>query len=309
VPQLHVLLNARSGSATLEAAELGERLEAAGFTATIDADHDAPFPSRLRAARRSKADILVAAGGDGTATALAEIAAESNRPLAILPMGTANLLAKDLSLPLEADAWIAALPGFSERRIDIGRVNDRVFLHKVVIGFVPGIAAGRERIRGIAALSARIAFISYAVRRILRARRIALELTPDGGEPHIDRLQAVAIANNSYDEGFGAIFSRSRLDAGHLGIYKLHSVTLLKAMSLATGILIGRWQDDAALTIETAEQVLIRSRRKLLKVMLDGEVETLHTPLHFSIDKQALRVLAPPPATVTDKPATEEATA
>ena len=296
MPHLHVLLNSRSGSANLDAATLRDKLEAAGMTADIDDDGDSPFATRLRRARRSKADILVAAGGDGTVTALAEVAAETGRPLAILPMGTANLLAKDLDIPLDPAAWVAALPSFVERRIDLGRVNDRVFLHKVVIGFVPAIAAGREKIRGAGALMAQVAFLSYAARRIVRARRIALEVTRDDDTPHIDRLQAVAISNNSYDEAFGHVFARSQLDAGHLGIYKLSSVTLLKAVSLAAGVVMGRWQDDAALTIETAEHVLIRSRYKRLKVMLDGEVETLQTPLNFRIDKQALTILAPPVA-------------
>jgi len=304
MPHLFVLLNNRSGSANLTTEELRDALEAAGHTVDIDDRHDVKFATRLAAARRSKADILVAAGGDGTATALAEIAADTDRPLAILPLGTANLLAKDLTLPLDPKAWVAALPDFAERRIDLGRVNDKVFLHKVVLGFVPAIAAGREKIRGSAAFTARFAFLGYAARRILRARRFAIELTRDNEQPHIDRIQAVAIANNSYDEAFGHIFARSRLDAGHLGIYKLHTVTLLKAVSLAAGVVVGRWQDDAALTIETAEQVQIRSRHKRLKVMLDGEVETLQTPLHFAIDKLALRVLAPPTAVeATEEPA------
>lgn len=293
VPQLHVLFNNRSGSAHVDADTLRVGLEAAGFDAVVDNEQDAGFARRLDLARRSPADVLIAAGGDGTVTALAEVAAQTDRPLAILPMGTANLLAKDLRLPLDPQAWMEALPGFVERRIDLGRVNDRVFLHKVVIGFVPAIAAGREHIRGHEAFAANIAFLGYAARRILRSRRIALEVTRDNELPHIDRIQAVAISNNSYDEAFGHVFSRSRLDAGHLSIYKLHSVTLFKAITLAAGVVVGRWQDDDALTIETAEHVTIRSRRKQIKAMLDGEVETLQTPLNFRIDKQALRVLAP----------------
>lgn len=309
MPHLHILLNGRSGTANTDAEALKAKLETAGYTAEIDANQDNAFANRLRAARRSRADILVAAGGDGTATALAEVAADTDRPLAILPMGTANLLAKDLQFPLDHDAWIAALPGFVERRIDLGRVNDRVFLHKVVVGFVPAIAAGREKIRGEASLAASVAFLGYAARRILRSKRIALELTRDNEPPHIDRVQAVAVSNNSYDEAFGAVFSRAALDAGHLGIYKLHSVTLFKAISLAAGVAIGRWQDDAALTIETAEQVVIRSRHDLIKVMLDGEVENMHSPLNFRIDKLALRVLAPPVLADEPEPDASEAVA
>ena len=309
MPSLHVLLNSRSGTATLSAAELHERFESLGYDVTIDDDHERPFPSRLRVARNSPAEILVAAGGDGTVTALAEVAAETDKPLLVVPFGTANLLARDLALPLDVEAWLTALPDFVERRIDLGRVNGHVFLHKVVIGFVPGIAAAREKIRGVEAIGARLAFIGYAVRRILRARRIALELTRDDQPPHIDRLQAVAVANNHYDEALGHFFSRATLDGGNLSVYKLQSITLLKAVSLALGVFLGRWQDDAALTIETAETLTIRSRRRRLKVMLDGEVETLMTPLKFTIEKQRLRVLAPVKAVAEDVQSNVEAAA
>jgi diacylglycerol kinase family enzyme len=309
MPSLHVLLNSRSGTATLTSAELRDRFEALGYEVTVDDDHRRPFPARLRNARQSAAEILVAAGGDGTVTALAEVAAETDRPMLVVPFGTANLLARDLALPLDVEDWLTALPDFVERRIDLGRVNGHLFLHKVVIGFVPGIAAAREKIRGVAAIGARLAFIGYAMRRILRARRIALELTRDGQPPHIDRLQAVAIANNHYDEAFGHFFSRATLDGGHLSVYKLQTITPLKAVGLALGVFLGRWQDDAALTIETAETLTIRSRRRRLKVMLDGEVETLMTPLGFTIEKQKLRVLAPPVVAVDDSKTDVEAAA
>ena len=292
----------------LTATQLRERLESLGYDVTVDDDQRRSFPTRLRTARQSSAEILVAAGGDGTVTALAEVAAETDRPLLVVPFGTANLLARDLALPLDLEAWLTALPDFVERRIDLGRVNGRAFLHKVVIGFVPGIAAAREKIRGVAAIGARLAFMGYAARRILRARRIALELTRDDEPPHIDRLQAVAIANNGYDEAFGHFFARATLDGGNLSVYKLQSITLFKAVSLAAGLFFGRWQDDAALTIEIAETITIRTRRKRLKVMLDGEVETLMTPLTFTIEKQKLRVLAPAVVAADDAaPAVEAA--
>jgi diacylglycerol kinase family enzyme len=309
MPSLHVLLNSRSGTASLSAEQLRERFEESGYEVSIDDDADRPFPARLRSARDSAADILVAAGGDGTVTALAEVAAETDRPLLVVPFGTANLLARDLALPLEIEAWLEAFPAFIERRIDLGRVNGHVFLHKVVIGFVPGIAAAREKIRGVEAIGAHLAFIGYAMRRIWRARRLALEVTRDNGPPHIDRLQAVAVANNGYDEAFGHFFSRSALDAGNLSVYKLSSVTPLKAIGLALGVFIGRWQDDAALTIDTAERITIRTRRKRMKVMLDGEVETLMTPLEFSIEKLKLRVLAPAVPIAADVVTTAEAAA
>src|SRR5690242_2057973 len=102
ITSYHVLLNARSGSAGDEtAALLRTALAEHGHAATIDADAEAPFADRVRRAVDSSADVIVAAGGDGTVTALAEAIVDSGKTLAVLPLGTANLLARDLGLPLD----------------------------------------------------------------------------------------------------------------------------------------------------------------------------------------------------------------
>ncbi len=300
MPHLHILLNSHSGTANgLAIADLEAALAAKGYTATIDADDSVPFAQRLGGARTAAADILVAAGGDGTATAMAEVAVETARPMAILPLGTANLLARDLTIPLEIADWIEALPAMAPRRIDVGRVNGRVFLHKVVIGFVPGIAAGREKLRGREGFFAHLAFLGYAARRILRARRFVVEIERDG-VPHIERVQAVAVANNAYDEGFARFFARSSLSDGLLNLYVLHRITLMAAVQLAAGVFVGRWRDHAALDIQAVHTVTIRGHQRQLKAMLDGEVMALFNPLRFDILPGALEIYAPPPPVAVD---------
>jgi len=60
-------------------------------------------------------------------------------------------------------------------------------------------------------------------------------------------------------------------------------------------MLLGRWRDDAAVEIGTATELILRTRKKTLKVMLDGEVQTLTTPLRFRIRPLALTLLTPLP--------------
>ena len=310
MPHLHVLLNSHSGTAGGFAADqLESALEERGFTATIDADGSVPLSERLGRARNVQCDILVAAGGDGTATALAEVAVEIGKPMTLLPLGTANLLARDLLIPLEMPAWLEALPDMVPRRIDVGRVNGRVFLHKVVIGFVPGIAAGREKIRGREGLLAQLGFLGYAARRILRARRFALEIERENEGPHIERVQAVAVANNAYDEAFGRFFARTKLDDGVLNLYVLHRVTLMAALRLAAGVFVGHWRDHAALDISPVSSVTIRSRRRQVKAMLDGEVMSLFNPLRFDILPRALEIYAPPVPITAEEEAEAQAAA
>jgi hypothetical protein len=201
--------------------------------------------------------------------------------------------AGDLSIPLDVEEWIAAFDAMRERRIDVGEVNGRIFLHKVVIGFVPGIAAGREYIRGRGGIGAVFGFLRYFFRRLFRARRLAVTIRPSDGPPRVIRVQALAVATNAYEEGFARFFSRPRLDAGTLTLYILKHLGVGDLARLLVAKLLGNWRGDAALEIESVESVTIRSARKSLNVMIDGEVETMQTPLDFTIRPGALRVLAP----------------
>lgn len=294
---IHIVLNSSSGTAAhagVRPQDLVERFTALGHTVSLDADASRPFAERMLAARSAAAPILVAAGGDGTVTALAEVAIQAGKTLAVLPLGTANLLARDLSLPLELDVWFESYPDMVARRIDVGEVNGRVFLHKVVIGAVPGIAAAREQLRGRSDFSAKLGFLKHFVQRLSRFRRFAAEITPGKGEPHIERVQSIAVANNDYAEGPGKIFSRARLDEGTLSLYLLRHLTPMDALRLGVGMLFGSWRNDQVLEIENVRSLVIRTTRRRVRVMLDGEIEMLDGPLSFRSLPLALRVLAPP---------------
>jgi diacylglycerol kinase family enzyme len=295
----HILLNTRSGAAATGAVT-PEALQAyfseRGETVSIDADTSIPFAKRLQRAASSPARVLLAAGGDGTATALAQVAIETGKTLAILPLGTANLLARDLAIPLVVEKWLEELETMQPRRIDVGEVNGRIFLHKVVIGAVPGIALAREQIRGRADLAAKLGFFSYFVRRLSRLRRFAAEITPESGEPRIERVQSIAVANNDYAAGIGQVFTRPRLDAGTLSLYVVRHLNFADALRLGAGMLMGTWRTDEAIEIENVKSVVIRTRSRRLNAMVDGEVVGLQGPLTFRIRPLALSILAPVPA-------------
>lgn len=297
-PRYHVVLNAKSGTALtlgLTAEKLVESFAANNLEASVDDDDSVPLDERVQRAAESGAEIIVAAGGDGTATALAQGLAGTDKALAILPLGTANLLARDLGVPLDLDATIAALSSMQPRQIDVGEVNGRVFLHKVVVGVIPAIARVREQIRGRTDLASMFGFFRYMVRRISTARRMAIAISSRDTNDRIERLHAVAVANNAYDQGFGLVFSRACLDGGQLTLYTLRRLSLGDVVRLALEMLTGRWQEDEALGIESVRSVTIRSKRPMLSVMIDGEVMRLETPLQFRIRPKALTVLAPVP--------------
>lgn len=301
--KFHIVLNPNSGAALrggVTAEALHRLFAERGISISVDADANRPFDERLQTARQSPAEMLLSAGGDGTVTALAQVAIETGRTLAVLPLGTANLLARDLGIPIALEAWFEALDTMTPRKIDVGEVNRQVFLHKVVIGAVPGIAAAREKLRGRAELAARIGFLGHFIRRLSRLRRFAVEITPRSGEPRIERVQSIAIANNDYAEGLGQVFHRERLDEGTLSLYLLRQLRLRDAVRLAVEMVLGAWRNDEVLEVEHVRAVTVRTRRRLLRAMVDGEVIALTSPLQFRILPLALSVLAPPVATPAD---------
>jgi diacylglycerol kinase family enzyme len=298
----YVILNANAGTANalgLSEDSLRDLFAANGLRATIDARTDQDLSARLADAMASDASTIVAAGGDGTITAVAGAMVGTEKSLAILPLGTVNALAKDLHVPLALPQAVAALASSHEHRIDVGEVNGRIFLHKVVIGVIPGVAAGRERIRGRRDASAKIGLLRYFFRRLARAKRLAVAIEPSDGDRRIDRLQALAVASNAYDEGLGQFFTRQSLDRGTLTLYTLKQLRMGDFLRLTTGMILGNWQHDQALTMESVSGVKIDTKHTLIKVMLDGEVETLATPLEFAIRPQALSVLVPAAVSVS----------
>lgn len=302
----YVILNANAGTAhaTGVTAEMVEGLFAENdLRATIDADNQRSLEDRIADAMASDASVIVAAGGDGTITAIVAALVGSEKSLAILPLGTVNALAKDLQVPLDLPAAVKALATGTHHRIDVGEVNGRVFLHKVVVGLIPSLAAGREHIRTRHDASAKIGFMRYFFRRLMRAKRIAVVIEPGDGPRRVERVQAIAVASNAYDEGLGQFFSRHDLDRGTLTLYVLRHLTVGDFFRLTAGMLLGRWRSDEALSMESIKGVTIRSHKSMLKVMFDGEVENLQTPLEFTIRPRALSVIVPQVTTTAEEAA------
>lgn len=295
--RFHLVLNVHSGtvqSLGVTEDQLKDVFARNGLDLVVDADPEDDLSERIRKALASDADTVIAAGGDGTVTALASAIIDTDKNLAIIPLGTANLLARDLGVPLDMEECVRAIAEMEPLSIDVSEVNGTIFLHKAVIGMIPELAAGREHIRG-KGFGATIGFLRYFLRRVSRAKRFAVEITTEGGGRRIERVQAIAVASNGYDEGLGRFFSKDRLDTGLLTLYIARHLNMGDMVRLATEMVAGRWRDDDALDISTARSITIRAKKPRLQAMIDGEVTSLEVPLQFKIYPRALSILAPVP--------------
>lgn len=291
-----VVINASAGSLLgreAAAAEVAEHLEAAGLDATIEPDDGRGLVERIRAAAGSGAEALVVGGGDGTIACAAALLAGTQTALGILPLGTMNLLAKDLNLPLDLTQAADALAHGIIREIDVGDVNGHMFLINSVLGMPSRLAVTREKKRGEMTFGDYYRFAVSGMRSLSRYPPLTVALDLPGGRPMRLRTRALAVVDNDYDEGFGQMFSRSRLDGGELVVYAMRGLNLWRIARLGFGMALGNWRSTPGLERHVTRRLVIHSRRKQLRVMNDGEVVMIAPPLRYRIRPRALRVIVP----------------
>ena len=259
-----LLVNPRSGDGRPSADDLREEAAKRGIDVRLLAEGDDP----AEIARDADAGPLGMAGGDGSLAAVAEVALERDRPFVAIPFGTRNHFARDIGI--DRDDPIAALAAFegAERRIDVGRVNGNLFLNNVSLGHYARLVNRREHHR-----RRREALARARALLLLARERKPLGLKVDGRdvETHV-----ALVANNDYGLDLFSLGERERLDEGRLHVY------------LAHGWLPGTWEERAC------DRVTIDSARGRIEAAIDGEPAELETPLEFSIEPLALRVLLPP---------------
>ncbi|MEV7536984.1 diacylglycerol kinase family protein [Streptomyces hydrogenans] len=250
------------------------------------------------------ADLVVACGGDGTVRACAEVVAGSGVPLALVPCGTGNLLARNLGLPSDPEkALEAALDGgYSD--IDTGRVRGDG-LTPTLFTVMAGAGFDAAMIRDASpALKARLGWPAYALAatRHLTEPRMRLTIRLDGGRRIRRRARMAVIGNVGTLQAGLRLLPRARPDSGHLELVLLDPQGPAGWLAAAAHI-VGRplrrtpaATDGAvaggALEYFTATRVDIRFARPRARE-LDGETLPDGARLIAAVEPAALRVRLP----------------
>ncbi|AWK87141.1 diacylglycerol/lipid kinase family protein [Azospirillum thermophilum] len=263
-----------------------------GAEVTLAAVEPADCPEAIRRALDSDAEVVVVGGGDGTVNTAVNLVMRSGKVLGVIPLGTLNLLARDLNIPFDLEEAAEALAAGEVRAIDIAEVNGDYYLNSSVLGFYPAVVQERERQRKMHRL---LKWPGMAVALVKTLRRLPLlDVRLDWGEgPRRVRTPVLAVSNNVYDDGFRLVVRRSVLDSGNLGVYVARHRDAWALMRLLGRMVTGTWKQDDELETLTASGLMVHSRRRTLRMVNDGEVKRMTTPLQYRIHKKALKVLAP----------------
>lgn len=260
-----LFVNPRSGKGGPSVEELVAAARVAGMHVHVLREGE----SLATLARDADADVLAMAGGDGSLGVVAQAAIERDLPFLCVPWGTRNHFATDVGLDGDdALGVLDALRDGVERRVDVGRVGDRVFLNNVSFGVYARLVHRRERRRRRREAFARL----RALARSLAEHRYAEDFVVDGLPV---RASVLLVSNNEYRLDLLSLGEREHLDDGKLAVYAARGLRRLQ------------W------TERLADSVVVDSRRSSVRVAVDGEPASLDLPVELRVEPAALRVLVP----------------
>jgi diacylglycerol kinase family enzyme len=285
---------ARSNAARKLAARVEELFKAHGINAdTILVERGVDLVPIARRYAKSGCPTIIAAGGDGTVSAVASAVAGTGAALGVLPLGTLNHFAKDVGIPLGHDAAVETIIAGHTRVVDVGEVNGRIFVNNSSIGLYPAIVAERSELqrRGMRKW---LAFAHAVVKIMRRVPHFHASLRADGKYDGTDETPFIFVGNNAYHATGFKIGQRDRLDVGRLWICSAPDANRAKLIGMALRALLGRVSPGELKVLE-AEELWVSTRRWFRRVHVanDGEIFATRAPLHYRIRPQALRVIVP----------------
>ena len=288
-----VLVNRGGGSAGDDPVRrMRAALKAAGVDADIKAVGGDAAAKHAAAAVKKGLKLVVAAGGDGTMSAVAGALSGSRTALGLLPMGTLNHLARDLKIPFDLAEAVTVLVKGKARTIDLAELNGRAFVNNSAIGLYPLMVIDRDTQQSRLGRSKRLAMIVASVRAIARFRLQRLSLTVNDEKKRID-TPLLFVGNNDYRIDIAAAGRRESIAGGHLCVLVMRHNNRRGLVAAAIRALFNRARGDDMVRIENVERLRVDSPHKSLAVPLDGEVCRLPTPLDYRIRPGALRVITP----------------
>lgn len=257
------------------------------------------LPGACEAAARCAAaqgGVLVAAGGDGTVNCAAQAAVQHGCPMGVLPLGTFNFFAREHGIPLEPETAIRALLDARPQPVQVGLVNQRVFLVNAAVGLYPKLLEDREamkqqlgkRRQWVAVVAGLVSLLEWRSRLVLDAEldgRIARLRTPSlfVCNNHL-QLKRVGIDDALIDQ----------MKQGCLVGLVAHPLGTWGKLKLLGRALAGQLGEARELDAFSLRSLGVGTRfARKLKVSTDGEVQWMELPLRFSVSPKPLLLMVP----------------
>lgn len=278
-------LNAKCGN--VDAAR--DALESAGFE--LEEIEPGEMERALKNAIDEGAERILVAGGDGTIATAAALVAKTKTELAILPGGTLNHFARDHGIPTDLGDAAKVAGNGQVVGADLGYVNDCVFLNTSSIGAYVTFVRARERLEK--RFGYKISSFLAAARMVSEIRSFNVELEVDGMSKRY-RTSMVFIGVGERELQMPTLGSRVKGGKRGLHVMVVRGRRPARLFAIAMNA-IARGTKEASMLPEFESFVVDRCRIDLTRtqatVAVDGELKTMHTPLDYRIERDALRLV------------------
>ena len=275
--------NARRGeTALVEAINLFKNLEIELIEESIN---DASQLSDLICRYNNQVDLVIIGGGDGTLNSAIDGLLATRLPLGILPLGTANDLARTLGLTTNLVEACQIIANGQTKQIDVGKVNDKYFFNVASLGLsvkiTQKLTQATKRRWGI------LAYAATTLQVIWQSRPFRAEILIPGETLRVRTIQ-IAIGNGRHYGGGMVVATDAAIDDQRLDLYSLETKQWWQILALLPTMRRGNHAMLPGVRELHGQEFEIRTFRSR-PINTDGEITT-HTPAKFSLIPKALAV-------------------
>jgi YegS/Rv2252/BmrU family lipid kinase len=269
-----------------------ERLREAGLD-LIEAFAERPSRlSQIVREHKDRVDLVIVGGGDGTISQAADGLVDAQLPLGILPLGTANDLARTLGIPTDPIGAIEVILAGHQKKIDLGWVNGTHFFNVASIGLTSGLT--RRLSRGSKSRWGVLAYLFAGCQVMIRSRPFATAIRC-GNETVNVRTVQVTVGNGRHYGGGMTISDTAQIDDGTLHLYSLEVEHWWQILPLMPGLWRGTLSGNKRVrTLEGGEFEITPVKKRPKTIVADGEVSG-RTPALLRIVPRAISVFVPRP--------------
>ncbi len=267
---------------------LVELLKEEGFTPEVQPTRYAGHAHRLAASLAQNQDLVIAVGGDGTVNEVARGLMGSAVPLAVVPVGTANVLAKELRLPRDIPELADVIARGKVKQMDMGKADGRYFVLFGSVGFDARVTAELKRIR-----SGHISYLDYLV-PLMRAFNSYI---PHRFEVRVDGKLAsrqachLVIGNIRSYGGPLEITSRAKPDDGLLDVCIFLGARKRDVVRYVLSSIVRMHLEQSDVLYHVGRVIELQGARNA-PCQLDGDFRG-PTPTRFEVVPRALKVIVP----------------
>ncbi len=243
---------------------------------------------------RANRGVVVAAGGDGTLNAVSNVVLGTGLPFAILPQGTFNYFGRTYGISQDTETATRCLLDAVIEPVQVGMLNDKVFLVNASLGLYPTLLEDREAYKQRYGRSRWVALWSAVVTLFRAHRQLSVSLDFEGTTRQL-RTQTIVVGNNALQLEHIGVHEEVELQRDHLVAMTAKPLSTLALYGLVARGLLSRMGEADHLISFGFKQMTVRlgPARRRIKVAMDGEIFWLRAPLTFRVPETRLPLLVP----------------